>query len=265
MSSVLANGHVTTEPLAGPAISPRKPTISPRKIAANIRRVWHRTVGTQTYELSGVRLRCGPNDLPRFVRGEIFKGTYEAAEARLVRRVVRPGTRVVEFGTGIGFISILCSQLAGQGNVRSYEANPHMEPVIRANYMLNGMEPDLVMRAVTVDGSPISFFRDDNILSSSTFDRDRQAQRIEVESDSIRAVLAEAGPEVVVMDIEGAETDVLAAASLAQTNVRALIIELHPHIVGENAVGAMIAKLHDDGFAVAAGEGKTVLCLRDVA
>lgn len=217
-------------------------------------------VGTRIYTLRGVRLHCGPDDVPRSVQSMIFKGTYEAAEADLVDEVVRPGTRVVEFGTGIGFISLLCRRLAGDGNVRSFEANPAMEPVIRANYALNGMEPDLVMKAVTPDGAPLTFYRDDNILSSSGFDRQRDAEAIKIESERIDRVVADFRPDVIVMDIEGAEVAVLTGADLSR--VRALVIETHPHIVGEEATASLIEDLASQGFSQAAQRHKNVLMVR---
>lgn len=226
----------------------------------NIRRQWHLSLGTKRYDHWGVALNTGPDDLPESVRSHIFKGGYESVEAELVSEIVQPGDRVLEVGTGIGFVSILCSKLAGQGRVTSYEANPKLEQTIRANYALNGLEPDLRMKAVTVDGTPISFFANDNILSSSLIDRNLSATEITVETDAIAAVMDDVRPDVIVMDVEGAEAELLPAADLS--DVRALIIEVHRHIVSDEAIAAMDAALAAKGLSVIKRLHKTALYMR---
>lgn len=228
----------------------------------NLRRAWHLGLGTAHYSHFGVRLKTGPQDLPKNVRGHIFKGGYEDVEAELAQAVVTQGDRVLEVGTGIGFVSILCAKLAGQGRVTSFEANPVLEPMIRANYAENGLTPDLRMRAVTVDGTPIRFFADPGILSSSLIDRDLPSDEITVESTPIAEAMAEVAPTVIVMDVEGAEVDLLPAADLS--GVRALIIEVHPHIVGADKIAAMDAALASQGLHPIEKRHKTVLYQRRV-
>lgn len=226
----------------------------------NIRRKWHLSLGTRHYTHWGVKLNTGPQDIPPSVRSHVFKGGYEAVEAELVSAILAPGDRVLEVGTGIGFVSILCSKLAGEGRVTSYEANPALEPTIRANYALNGLNPDLRMRAVTVGGSPISFFANDNILSSSLIDRKLSETEITVDSDAMSDVMEEIGPDVIVMDVEGAETDLLPAADLS--GVRAMIVEVHPHITGADAIAEMDAALAGQGLVPTQKRHKTVLYTR---
>ena len=227
----------------------------------NIRRKWHISVGTKRHTHWGVALHTGAGDLPESERGHIFKGGYEAVEAELVSAIVRPGDRVLEVGAGIGFVSILCAKLAGEGRVTSYEANPKLEPTIRANYTLNGLSPDLRMKAVTKDGTSSSFFANDNILSSSLIDRKLTASKITVESDPIAAAMADVQPDVIVMDVEGAEVDLLPAADLS--GVRAMIVEVHPHIVGEAPIAAMDAALAGQGMYAKERLHRTVLYMRD--
>lgn len=204
-----------------------------------------------------MKLASGEGDLPRTVRNVLYKGSYEAAERELLKRVVEPGSKVLEIGCGIGFVSLLCTRLAGEGNVRSYEANPTLEPIIRRNYALNGFEPDLVMKAVTPDGGTITFHRDDNILSSSRFDRGRDAEPITVEGEAFRDALAAHGAQVVVMDVEGAEVGLLSDADLS--GVGAMVIELHPHIVPQSDLDAMIAAVEAQGLKLTARVQKNAL------
>ena len=229
----------------------------------SLRRQWHRLRGTRIYEQDGVKLRSGEGDLPRTVRNLLYKGGYEAAERELLKRVVWPGSRVLEIGCGIGFVSLLCTRLAGEGNVRSFEANPVLEPVIRGNYALNGFEPDLVMKAVTANGDPIRFHRDDNILSSSSFDRGRETELITVPAEAFAQALAAHGSDVVVMDVEGAEVSLLHGSDLS--GVRAMVVEMHPHIVPQADLDAMTAHVEAQGLRLSDRLQKSALFERAAA
>jgi FkbM family methyltransferase len=225
-----------------------------------LRLVLNRILNTQVARIGTVRLNTNPSDIPRPLRTAIFKGLYELPERQLVEASVRPGDRVLEIGTGLGFISILCTQRAGAGNVLSYEANPALQSAIEANYRLNGLTPNLRMRAVTVEGQPISFFQNANVISSSLLDRENDAQKITVDSDPINQVIAAHRPDVIVMDVEGAETDLLTVADL--TNVRAIVVETHEHIVGADKTAAMIEALSAKGFSMRQTIHKNLLLTR---
>ncbi len=207
-------------------------------------------------EIEGVKIDTTAGKLPRLVRSALFNETYESAERALITSLLKPGMRVVEIGTGIGFISLIATRICGERNVISYEANPSLEHIIRGNFALNGLEPTLNMKAVTVSGEPITFFRSDNIISSSLYDRQRQDEKILVESDALRDVLMRHDPDVIIMDVEGAEIDLLAVEDLG--NVRHMIVELHPHIVGEDKIDALYSVLEARGFRVRAKIHKTV-------
>lgn len=219
----------------------------------------HRLAGTRVARLSGVRLMTDGR-VPKSLATAIFKGTYELPERILVEQSVKPGDRVLEIGTGLGFVSILCARAAGEGNVLSYEANPKLEPIIRENHRLNGVEPNLRMRAVTRDGMPVEFHQNDNVVSSSLLERGLDDRKIRVEADSIDTAIADHAPSVIVMDIEGGEIDALSETAL--DGVRDLVIELHPHIVGDAATDDLLGRLADRGFALKAREHKNVLLSR---
>ncbi|GAA0309535.1 FkbM family methyltransferase [Rhodovulum strictum] len=221
---------------------------APKSPFRSLRLAWHRITGRKTTTLDGLRLVCDPARVHRSVATAIIKGSYEAPERCLVRAALRRGDKVVEIGAGVGVVSLLCNRLAGVGNVTSFEANAALEPVIVENFALNNITPRLRLRAVTVDGAPITFFRNENVVSSSVYDRGLQAQQVTVPSDPINRVLMDEGATVLVMDVEGAEIDLLRAADLS--GLREVIVELHPHIVGDAPTQAMIDDVCARGFAV---------------
>ncbi|MEM9755364.1 MAG: FkbM family methyltransferase [Pseudomonadota bacterium] len=208
---------------------------------------WHRWRGTRVVLRDGVRISTDPGTTPKLVRSLLFKNTYEAAERTLLPRVVRAGDCVLDIGGGIGLVGLLAARLVGpEGRVVSYEANPGLEPMIRANYALNPSAPELRMRAVTPDGAAVTFHVADNLVSSSLHAREAATRAITVDSDALDPVIADLQPDVLVMDVEGAEVDLLPAAHLR--GLRALVLELHPHVVGAEAISALTAALAAKGF-----------------
>lgn len=224
--------------------------------------VLFRLLRRTTVTLDGLTISCDPSLVPRSVATALIKGSYEAPERQLVADAIRPGDRVVEIGTGVGLVSLLCNRLAGPGNVLSFEANAALEPVIRANFNLNEMTPRLRLKAVTADGAPVTFFRNENIVSSSVFDRGLAAERVTVESEPINSVLEEERATVLVIDVEGAEVGLLAARGMDR--LREIIVETHPHIVGDAETEAMIAGLEARGFTVTGRIHKNVRLTRKV-
>lgn len=213
----------------------------------SLRARWHGLLKSREVTLDGVTLDAREAVVGPQVRAELLRGTYEFAERRLLRDVLRPGDRVVEIGAGIGAVGLVAARIVGAENVVSYEANPTLRGVIEANQARNGLRPELRMRAVTRDGATVRFFVTDLLLSSSIHDRGA-AREIEVESEAIGDVLAEHRPSVLVLDVEGAETDLLPSADLS--GLRAIVVETHASVTGEPAVGAMIAAVERAGFAI---------------
>ena len=226
----------------------------------NVALHWHRLRRTRERCLDGIWLATDAASTPTGVRNALLKNTYEDAERALVARTVRKGDRVLEIGGGIGFVGLLCARLAGVGCVLSYEANPDLEPVIRANYARNPITPELRMKAMSRDGGPVTFHVSDHVLSSSMRARRTAEREVTVESHALRDVLAEHRPDVVVMDVEGAEIDLLPDTDL--NAVRALVLELHPHVVGEAAIDALLADLRAQGFSIRTKARSNVLLER---
>ncbi|HBS48885.1 MAG TPA: FkbM family methyltransferase [Rhodobacteraceae bacterium] len=226
-----------------------------------LRRLWHRAVGTKLLRHYGVLVPTDPALVPKTVRNGVFTGQYEAVEAEMVRASVKPGDRVMEVGTGSGFVSVLAAKIVGAENVTSFEANPAMEPLIRRTYEANGIAPTLKMKAVTLNGAPLTFFAADNLVSSSKFDRQLEGREVSVESVAFQETLKALKPSVIIMDVEGAEIELLTGVDLA--GVTRIIVETHPQITGEASVDALLAHLNAQGFETRAHLQKNALLVRE--
>ncbi len=229
----------------------------------NLKLYWRRLMNRQFIVLDGLRISTDERQVPHHVRSLLFKDAYEIHERRLVRSIVRPGDRVLEIGAGVGVVASLAARLCGAENLVSYEANPKLEPLIRSNFALNGLEPRLVMRAVNLDGQPVRFNRDDNIVSSSVGRRSSSAEVIEVPAVAFDAIVREHRPGVIIMDVEGIETDLLSQGELS--GVTHIVVEIHPQVTGQEAIDRMLSHLDALGFEIAERAHKTLHLKRDLS
>lgn len=207
----------------------------------------------------GVTLPTDPDLLPEYVIDLIYRKRYEAHEAEICQRELRAGDRTLELGAGIGFIGSLAAKICGPGNVRSYEANVENESTIRRTHQLNRVAPDLRMQAVASRNGSITFYRNDNVISSSLVDRNFGGKTT-VEAVALADVIADFRPNVIVCDIEGAEVEVFAAADLS--GVDRILIELHPKIVGEHANERLLSTFQAQGLEFEYGNRSKVTFLK---
>lgn len=203
----------------------------------------------------GLKIHVDPS-LPKGIRRALYKEVYEGDELKLVRSVLKKGDRVLDIGTGIGVIAAACARICGAENVTCYEANPKTVDLIQRNFRLNGMEVSLRRKAMATYSGSVHFYLSDNILSSSMIDR-QLGEPTEIPCDDINDALAEVKPNIVVMDVEGAEIELLPYANLV--NVSKLLVELHPHVVGGEKIDALCSNMADRGFTHQQMAGKNVV------
>ena len=220
------------------------------------RQFLHDLFGFRSVKLDGIRVVCDKSRMDPMICRALLRGNYELAERVLVRAAIRPADNVLEIGAGIGVVSLVCARLVGHGQVTSYEANSSLASMIIENFSLNGLSPRLTLKAVTVTGGAVDFFKNENFISSSTLDRNMISEKVSVESDSINEAIENANANVIVMDVEGAEVGLLKVANL--TRIREIIVEVHPHIVGDLLIEEMIDGLETRGFIQKQCQHKTI-------
>ena len=227
----------------------------------SIRYRWHQLIRTKKIQISGVFISTAPSDIARRIRKALFNGTYEDQERFFVEKYVKKTSRILEIGCGIGLVSLVARKICKEGFVISYEANPQMEKLIRKNYELNNLVPNLEMKAVSVHGEKIEFYIDPEVLSSSLFDRKMSHKKVIVESDAFDDILNKIKPDTIIMDVEGAEIDLLGSSRLI--GVALLIIEIHPHIVGDDKISQLNQKLGTLYFKEIERRGKVCVYARN--
>ncbi|WP_165814685.1 FkbM family methyltransferase [Labrenzia sp. 011] len=214
-----------------------------RRLAYKVRRKF----APRTIKLHGITLLADQQDVPKGIRKQLYQKKYDPRKFLLVREALMPADRVLEAGAGIGFIGIACARICGPDNILSYEPNPAMKPVIEKNYALNGMRPNLRNKVLATEAGEAEFFFDEGVLSSSLIDR-KHGSATRVPADAISDVVDSYNPSALVMDVEGAEVDLLRSCNLRKINK--IIIEMHPHVVGADKIEDLCNYLSENGFSI---------------
>ncbi|MEJ2228770.1 MAG: FkbM family methyltransferase [Alphaproteobacteria bacterium] len=205
--------------------------------------------------IDGVKLEVNRKHMPPDVVRALYKERYEKRKSLLVREVVRPGDRVLEIGAGTGFISVLCAQRCGADAVLSFEANPANLPIIRRNFELNGITPQLRGQAISASGGKKRLYVAPNLLSSSLLEKgttngeetNKQTNASEeIETCGIAEVINEFRPNCITMDVGGAEAEILKIAPL--DGVVKIIVATHEHVISKNTLDEMSKHLKSHGF-----------------
>jgi FkbM family methyltransferase len=210
--------------------------------------------------LHGVKLDI--SSLSPLMKNHILQDRYEFQERRLVQQCLSKEDVILELGGAIGFIGLFCRKVVGVKHHLTVEPNPNTLAMLRGNYALNQIEPQVIQAAASSVDGQISLNIGGEFWENSIVTADDDATQIRVPSLSLQTIVKQmaASPTALICDIEGAET-YLDFTQLPKTVTR-IIIELHPSIVGEAANQRVIDQLHALGFKTQSVEENTWLFVR---
>lgn len=196
----------------------------------------------------GVTLDVSSDVISESIRTSIYSGGYESKECDLLAKTLEPHDRVLELGSGIGFLGAFCSLSLGDGaKVCCVEANPSLAPLVHQTFSLNGVEPIFLSAAIAEKDGDLELHTTKNFWSSSTV-RGRESDfSVKVSAIALHRVLENFRPSYVVADIEGAECEVLRQSL---PGVEKLCVEIHPHVTGDRPINHLVASLFSQGFLV---------------
>jgi FkbM family methyltransferase len=162
--------------------------------------------------------------------------------ANLRKTRLRPGARVFDIGAHQGVVALMLAREVGvSGKVVALEPNPHNATAARKNRELNGMPQLEVVQAAVSDKNGHIIFNEgiNGQLDDGTGAEGRQV----VESFTIDSLSASFGiPDVVFMDIEGAEFLALAGATSVLASRADFFIEVHVNC-GLEKLGGSVDKV----------------------
>jgi len=182
----------------------------------------------------------------------INAGRYEGQEIAGALHVVREGDVVLEIGAGLGVVGGVVTHNRKPKQVRAYEANPNMIPLVNALYELNGLTDRISVRnqvLISSEDRPDSlpFYIPSSYLGASLSTGGRPARETHhVPTVSFNDTCAELSPDVLIMDIEGGELELLRDADLS--GFRAIVVEFHPKVYGREGMRECKSILTQAGF-----------------
>jgi FkbM family methyltransferase len=183
-------------------------------------------------------------------------GNYEAAERQLLAFMadggyIRRGDRVLEAGGGLGILSMNVADIVGDDAVVVFEAHPRTAAVLQANLTLNRHSIRIERKALVADDRGDVAFADaidaSGFGSSSTHRIDPAMPTITVPAETLAAAIRRIDPTVLVIDVEGAEHDLLASVS-DWGRLRSIHMEMHPDVLPAAKIDAMLRRLDGQGF-----------------
>jgi FkbM family methyltransferase len=166
---------------------------------------------------SVLRVRSGVNQGMRWIVGSSIHGCwlghYEIEKQAAVRRLVKRGMKIFDVGANAGFYTLAFSRLAGTtGRVWAFEPLPENVRNLRRHIELNALQNVTVVEAAVAEKSGVAGFEAaaDNSVGHLS---ERSAFRVRTVSiDEICADPATGMPDLIKLDVEGAEGAVLAGA-----------------------------------------------------
>ncbi len=175
----------------------------------------------------------------------IVNGQYERGEIEIIQQRIEPKDKILEIGTGLGFVSVYCAKVVGSDNVYTYEANPLNVEMAMLVFEKNKVVPHLT-NAFLGDVSGMIDFpvnRESRLASSSLMS---SGEFVNVPQLLLNEIIRDIKPNFLIIDIEGSEYDVFRIIDF-QTICK-IQVELHPSILGEDKLNEIFYLLKENGF-----------------
>lgn len=201
-----------------------------KRVSDYIRREYYYRTTAKNFNFAGL-----PIELPETIHWDVLKqlvrGTYEDAERQLISRYLDPKIPVVELGGSIGVVSaFLRSRLDPQTPLIVVEANPRVLSLCERNALRGDTEnvTQVLLGAITYDKDVVEFEISDDSLSNR-IGTGKASEVAKVPTISLSEVGGDFEEFSLVMDIEGAEFDLIERETKILRNCRLMIAEIHPH------------------------------------
>ena len=188
------------------------------------------------------------NQTSFYERGAAWLHGYENPECLLVREFMPPDTTVLELGACLGVVScVLNKKLLRPERHVAVEGNPRIVGSLAGNKELNGCRFQIENCVVSHRPSEEFYLGASIVLSG----RDHgEGEPLLVDGRSITDLEAKHGFQFdfLVMDIEGGEFDILTTQKEFLTRCRGIVVENHPHVIGNKKIEHYETGLREIGF-----------------
>jgi FkbM family methyltransferase len=186
--------------------------------------------------------------LSETARQSLFSGLYELLESDMLKEMLDSSDRVVEFGSGIGVTATICAKICGSESTYTFEPNPELIPLIRRVFDMNNVSPTLHNAAVAKEPGELDLFVNEDFFSTSIYRRENTKCEVRCQAVGFASVLEDIRPTFVLMDIEGAEYELI--GSEIHCSVRKFLLEKHEGSLGPDKVEEVLSWITCEGFTL---------------
>ncbi len=183
------------------------------------------------------------------VKDHLIKKDYETSEIEIIKNNINKDDKVLEIGTGLGYIASFCAKTVGNDNVTTIEANPFLQRYHNKVFNLNNVKPKVIYNAVGTNNAKTTFYIDKmNFWASSLIPfKAKKLMEIEVDNVDINELIKEKNPTFLIIDVEGYEYELIKQIK-DFSFITKIQIETHPKIIGQNKIEIMVNQLKESGF-----------------
>ncbi|MFB1066319.1 FkbM family methyltransferase [Natrinema sp. H-ect4] len=161
-------------------------------------------------------------------RVSVFGGEREQIEQFL--RFVSADDVVWDIGANVGVYSIFASRTGA--TVHAFEPDPGFCEHLRRNVYLNGQEVTIHETALSDETGTTTLYTDGTAgTSPSLSDTEENRDEVTVEMGRVDDIDDTAWPDVVKIDVEGAEAAVVRGFGDRLAEIETLFVELHPEML----------------------------------
>ncbi|TGN67630.1 FkbM family methyltransferase [Paracoccus liaowanqingii] len=198
--------------------------------------------------LHDVTIPLNKIDVSDVIFNSIISGQYEAKEARIAYSLLRQGDRVLELGAGLGIITTVMAKSAGVF-IWAFDANPDIVELGRVVLEENGISNVEYNQGLLSAGDSkdhVFYVRRDFWMSSMLEEQGPFDKVVILQSSDIDCFIRSKAINVVVLDIEGAERELLSNASFK--GVDRVFLETHDHLYGLAGIRDIFLAMEARGF-----------------
>lgn len=175
---------------------------------------------------------------------DIVVARYETEVFDIIDRSLRPGAVAFDVGAHLGYLSLLMAKRAGSGGrVVCFEPDPVIIDGLRANLRRNAGKIEAsvipVESAIGSREGRVAFTRGWRTTRGRVSDEDRADLDVAMTTLD-RAAVRFGAPDLVKIDVEGAEMDVLRGGTRLLEEMRPMVVlEAHASSLARDAVGTL--------------------------
>lgn len=208
-----------------------------------------------------VRVCAGLNKGMKWIIGSgthgCWLGTYESEKQSVLKQFVKTGMTVFDIGANAGFYTLAFSRLVGvEGQVWAFEPSAENADYLLRHIRLNQLHNVNLIQAAVSDKNGIIGFQITGCHATGHITNTSQCRVPTVSLDSLIAENIIPIPDVIKMDVEGAETLVLnGAKNLLNKKKTTLFIALH----GDNQKQHCVEILRSAGYEIHLLDGQSAI------